>query len=59
MWQKLLNWIDYHKGRMAAERLVRRGWKVRDVRTVLALSDTTQAFRDGALDALGGREMAR
>lgn len=59
MLNKLLNWIDYHKGRMVAQRLVRDGWKPRDVRTVIALSDKTQAFRDGALDALGGREMAR
>ncbi len=59
MLSKLLNWIDYHRGRSWAERKLRAGLRRQDVLTIVNLDNSTQAFRDGALDAMGGREMAR
>ncbi len=59
MLQKLLNWIDYHRGQAWARRKVRAGLRRQDVLTIVNLDNSTQAFRDGALDAFGGKEMAR
>ncbi len=59
MLNKLLNWIDYHRGRIWAQRKLRSGLRRIDIITIVNLDNSTQAFRDGALDAFGGREMAR
>ncbi len=59
MLNKLLNWIDYHRGAWWAAARLEEGWSRQDMRTILNLDKSSQAFRNGALDALGGREMAR
>lgn len=60
MLQKLLNWIDYHRGARWARWMVTHNvLNQRDARTVIGLANVSQAYRHGALDALGGREMAR
>ena len=59
MLNKLLNWIDYHRGYYWARGLLRSNWSALGVRTIVRLGNFTQAYSDGAMDATQEREMAR